>query len=32
MKQGVNRVNLVGNVGEVPGVSEREEEAFAKSK
>jgi len=28
MKYGVNRVTLVGNVGEVPMVSEREEEAF----
>ncbi len=28
MKYGVNRVTLVGNVGEVPKVSEREGEAF----
>ncbi len=28
MKYGVNRVTLVGNVGEVPRVSEREGEAF----
>ena len=28
MKYGVNRVTLVGNVGEVPTVSEREGEAF----
>jgi single-stranded DNA-binding protein len=28
MKYGVNRVTLVGNVGEVPTVSERKGEAF----
>ncbi len=28
MKYGVNRVTLVGNVGEVPRVSEKEGEAF----
>jgi single-strand DNA-binding protein len=28
MKYGVNRVTLVGNVGEVPKVSERDGEAF----
>jgi len=28
MKYGVNRVTLVGNVGEVPMVSERDGEAF----
>jgi len=28
MKYGVNRVTLVGNVGEVPRVSERDGEAF----
>jgi single-strand DNA-binding protein len=28
MKYGVIRATLVGNVGEVPGVSEREAEAF----
>jgi len=28
MKYGVNRVTLVGNVGELPKVSEREGEAF----
>ena len=28
MKYGVNRVTLVGNVGEVPRVTEREGEAF----
>ena len=28
MKYGVNRVTLVGNVGEVPRVTERDEEAF----
>ena len=28
MKYGVNRVTLVGNVGDVPRVSEREGEAF----
>ncbi len=28
MKYGVNRVTLVGNVGEVPRISEREGEAF----
>jgi single-strand DNA-binding protein len=28
MKYGVNRVTLVGNVGEVPKVSEQEGEAF----
>ena len=28
MKYGVNRVTLVGNVGEVPRVSDREGEAF----
>ena len=28
MKYGVNRVTLVGNVGETPRVSEREGEAF----
>jgi single-stranded DNA-binding protein len=28
MKYGVNKVTLVGNVGEVPRVSEREGEAF----
>jgi len=28
MKYGVNRVTLVGNVGEVPRVSEREGQAF----
>ena len=29
MKYGVNRVTLVGNVGEVPRVTERDGEAFA---
>jgi len=28
MKYGVNRVTLVGNVGEVPRVSEKDGEAF----
>ena len=28
MKYGVNRVTLVGNVGDVPRISEREGEAF----
>jgi len=28
MKYGVNRVTLVGNVGEIPRVTEREGEAF----
>ena len=28
MKYGVNRVTLVGNVGEIPRVTERDEEAF----
>ena len=28
MKYGVNRVTLVGNVGEVPRVTERDGEAF----
>ena len=28
MKYGVNRVTLVGNVGEVPRISEKEGEAF----
>jgi len=31
MKYGVNRVILVGNVGEVPRISEREGEAYVDS-